>query len=160
MRSTSAPDAASGVAAAFAARLGALARAPLPAAVAHEAKRALVNVLALAAGASRHPGVDAIVAAARELGGAPDVPIPGRTDRLDAHFAALAAGFAAHVDDFDDTHLATVIHPGAACMAVLVALAPETRAERRGGAARVRGRMRGAIARRRRDLARALRPRL
>jgi 2-methylcitrate dehydratase PrpD len=125
MRSTSAPDAASGVAAAFAARLGALARAPLPAPVAHEAKRALVNVLALAVGAARHPGADAIVAAARELGGAAGVPIPGRADRADPHFAALAAGFATHVDDFDDTHLATVIHPGAACMAVLVALAPE-----------------------------------
>jgi 2-methylcitrate dehydratase PrpD len=115
-----------GVADAFAVRLGALAGAPLPAPVAHEAKRALVNVLALAIGASRHPGIDAIVAAARELGGPAGVAIPGRGDRVDGHFAALAAGFAAHVDDFDDTHLATVIHPGAACMAVLVALAPET----------------------------------
>ena len=106
--------------------MGTLARAPLPAPVAHEAKRALVNVLALAIGAARHSGVDAIVAAARELGGPAGVAIPGRVDRSDAHFAALAAGFAAHVDDFDDTHLATVIHPGAACMAVLVALAPET----------------------------------
>jgi len=85
-----------------------------------------VNVLALAIGASRHPGVDAIVAAARELGGPAGVPIPGRGDRADAHFAALATGFAAHVDDFDDTHLATVIHPGAACMAVLVRALPET----------------------------------
>jgi 2-methylcitrate dehydratase PrpD len=126
MRSTSAPDTTTGVAGAFAARMGALARAPLPSSVAHEAKRALVNVLALAIGASRHPGVDAIVAAARELGGPAGVPIPGRGDRADAHFAALATGFAAHVDDFDDTHLATVIHPGAACMAVLVALLPET----------------------------------
>ena len=122
MRSTSEPD----VAGAFAARLNALARAPLPAPLAHEAKRALVNVLGLAIGASRHAGVDAIVATARELGGAPVAPVLGRAERVDAHFAALAAGFAAHVDDFDDTHLPTVIHPGAACMAVLVALAEET----------------------------------
>src|ERR1700684_1726457 len=127
MRSTSVPDALTGVAGAFATWLGALGREPLPPPVAHEAQRALVNVLALAISAARHPGVDAIVAAARELGGSAGVPIPGRGDRVDAHFAALAAGFAAHVDDFDDTHLATVIHPGAACMAVLVALAPETR---------------------------------
>jgi 2-methylcitrate dehydratase PrpD len=125
MHSTSAPDA-RGVADAFARGLGALARAPLPPAVAHEAKRALLNVVALAVGASRHAGVDAIVATARELGGAPAAPVPGRDERLDAGFAALAAGFAAHVDDFDDTHLSTVIHPGAACMAVLVALAGET----------------------------------
>jgi 2-methylcitrate dehydratase PrpD len=122
MRSTSEPD----VAAAFAARLGALAREPLPAPLAHEAKRALINVLGLAIGASHHAGVDAIVVAAGELGGAPSAPVLGRTQRVDAHFGALAAGFAAHVDDFDDTHLATVIHPGAACMAVLVALAHET----------------------------------
>ena len=122
MRSTSEPD----LAAAFAARLGALAREPLPEPPAHEAKRALVNVLGLAIGAARHAGVDAIVAAAGELGGAPVAPVLGRSERVDAHFAALAAGFAAHVDDFDDTHLATVIHPGAACMAVLVALAEET----------------------------------
>jgi len=123
MRSTLEPD---GFAGSFAAGLGGLARAPLPAPLAHEAKRALANVLGLAIGAAHHPGVDAIVATARALGGPPAAPILGRGERADAHFAALAAGFAAHVDDFDDTHLATVIHPGAACMAVLVALAEET----------------------------------
>jgi 2-methylcitrate dehydratase PrpD len=130
MRSTLEPDGfaeAAGVAATFAAGLGALARAPLPAPLAHEAKRALANVLGLAIGATHHPGVDAVVATARVLGGPPAAPILGRGERTDAHYAALAAGFAAHVDDFDDTHLATVIHPGAACMAVLVALAEETR---------------------------------
>ena len=124
MRSTSEPEA-RGVAGTFAAGIGALARAPLPPPIAHEAKRALANVLGLAIGASHHPGVEAILAAARVLGGPPAASILGRSERTDAHFAALAAGFAAHVDDFDDTHLATVIHPGAACMAVLVALADE-----------------------------------
>jgi 2-methylcitrate dehydratase PrpD len=126
MRSTSGPDTTSGVAGAFAAGIGTLSRVPLPPPIAHEAKRALVNVLGLAIGAARHPGVDAIVQTARVLGGAPAAPVLGRGERVDAHYAALAAGFAAHVDDFDDTHLATVIHPGAACMAVLVALAEET----------------------------------
>ncbi len=116
----------SGVAGGFAAGIGALARAPLPPPIAHEAKRALANVLGLAIGAAHHPGVDAILGTARLLGGPPAATTPGRVERVDAHFAALAAGFAAHVDDFDDTHLATVIHPGAACMAVLVALAEET----------------------------------
>jgi 2-methylcitrate dehydratase PrpD len=126
MPSTSAPEPATGVAGAFAAGIGALARAPLPPPIAHEAKRALANVLGLAIGAAHHPGVEAIVGTARLLGGPPAATIPGRAERVDAHFAALASGFAAHVDDFDDTHLATVIHPGAACMAVLVALAEET----------------------------------
>jgi 2-methylcitrate dehydratase PrpD len=126
MRSTSEPDPATGVAGAFAAGIGTLARTPLPPPIAHEAKRALANVLGLAIGAAHHPGVDAIVGTARLLGGTPAATILGREERVDAHFAALAAGFAAHVDDFDDTHLATVIHPGAACMAVLVALAEQT----------------------------------
>ena len=126
MHSTSAPDRAGGVAAAFAAQSAALGRAPLPSAVAHEAKRALLNVLGLAIGASHHAGVDAIVAAATELDEAGSIAIPGRDERVDAHVAALAAGFAAHVDDYDDTHLFTVIHPGAACMGVLIALAGET----------------------------------
>ncbi len=48
----------------------------------------------------------AILAAARELGAAPEAPVPGRTERVDLHFSALATGFAGHLDDFDDTHLA------------------------------------------------------
>jgi len=91
-----------------------------------EAKRTLLNVLGLAIGAARHPGVDAIVAAAGDLGGPPLATIPGRIERIDPLGAALATGFAAHVDDFDDTHLATVIHPGAAALAVLVGLTPAT----------------------------------
>ena len=41
-------------------------------------------------------------------------------------FSALANGFAAHVDDYDDTHLATVIHPGASAMATVLALVAQT----------------------------------
>jgi 2-methylcitrate dehydratase PrpD len=100
--------------------------ADLPDSVLHEAKRSLFNVLAVAIGASRHPGLDAILRVARETGGAAVAPIVGRNVRADAHFAALGNGFAAHVDDYDDTHLATVIHPAAAIAATLLALAPST----------------------------------
>ncbi|MDE1138295.1 MULTISPECIES: MmgE/PrpD family protein [Paraburkholderia] len=115
------------IAAAFAHGLHALAQRPLPANVAREAQRSLINVIGTSIGASRHPGVDAILAAARDLGVAPRAPVPGRTERVDVHFSALATGFAAHLDDFDDTHLATVIHPAASVLAVITALAPETR---------------------------------
>jgi len=104
----------------------AFALADLPDSVLHEAKRALFNVLAVAIGASRHPGLDAILRVARETGGAAVAPVVGRGGRTDAHFGALANGFAAHVDDYDDTHLATVIHPAAAVAATLLALAPAT----------------------------------
>ena len=105
----------------------------LPGAVLHETKRSLFNVLAVALGASMHPGVDAILRVARDTGGAAVAPVIGRSVRADAHFAALANGFAAHVDDYDDTHLATVIHPAASIAATVLALAPATQPD--GGAA-------------------------
>ena len=63
------------------------------------------------------------MALGERFGGPPVGRAPGRDERLDAHHVALATAFAAHVDDFDDTHLATVIHPGAACLGVLCGLA-------------------------------------
>lgn len=117
----------SSIASAFAQGLHRLARCPLPADVAREARRSFINVVGTSIGASLHPGVDAILAAARELGVAEAAPVPGRRERVNVHFSALATGFAGHLDDFDDTHLATVIHPAASVLAVLTALAPETR---------------------------------
>jgi 2-methylcitrate dehydratase PrpD len=116
----------SSIAAAFAHGLHTLAQRPLSADVAAEARRSLINVIGTSIGASKHPGVDAILAAARDLGVEPAVPVLGRTELVDVHFAALATGFAGHLDDFDDTHLATVIHPAASVLAVLSALAPST----------------------------------
>jgi 2-methylcitrate dehydratase PrpD len=117
----------SSIAAAFAQGIATLARQPLPPAVADEAKRSFINVIGTTIGASAHPGVDAILAAARELGVAKLAPVLGRTELADVHYAALANGFAGHLDDFDDTHLVTVIHPAASVLAVLTALAPQTK---------------------------------
>ena len=100
---------------------------PLPEAVRKEASRSLLNVLATAVGASRHPAVDAVLAVGRRLGAPERIPVPGRTELTDSHHAALATGVAAHLDDFDDTHLATVIHAGAAPMSALLPLAAEGR---------------------------------
>ncbi|MBV8080638.1 MAG: MmgE/PrpD family protein, partial [Actinobacteria bacterium] len=121
MRNTSEPD----VAARFAAGLTRAFGRPLPPALRHEAQRSLLNVLGLAAGAAGDPGCDAILAAAADLGAHGEIAVLGRSERTDEHFAALVTGFAAHVDDFDDTHLFTVIHPGAATLGVLVALSPQ-----------------------------------
>jgi 2-methylcitrate dehydratase PrpD len=84
-------------------------------------------VVGTSIGASLHPGVDAILGTAQDLGVAALAPVPGRSERVDVHFSALATGFAGHLDDFDDTHLATVIHPAASILAVLTALTPETK---------------------------------
>jgi 2-methylcitrate dehydratase PrpD len=87
--------------------------AALPAAARAETVRALFNVVHTAVGAATHPIIDGVVST--HLGGG-EVPVLGRVERLDCYAAALAIGTAAHLDDFDDTHLATVIHPGAAAL--------------------------------------------
>ena len=99
----------------------------IPESVLGEAKRSLFNVLAVGIGASRNEGVEIILRVAADVGGAPSAPVLARRERTDPSFAALANGFAAHVDDYDDTHLATVIHPGASAMATVLALAEQTK---------------------------------
>jgi 2-methylcitrate dehydratase PrpD len=102
------------------------ARAPLPPPVAHAARRTLLNVLGTAVAAAGSEAVRVLLAAADEAGGAGDVTVPGLARTLDPYWAALATGTAAHLDDFDDTHLATVIHPGGSSLAAAASLVPET----------------------------------
>jgi 2-methylcitrate dehydratase PrpD len=99
---------------------------PLPPAVEVAASRTLFNVIGTATSAAGTPAVTILLAAAAEAGSAGDVPVPGVARTLDPYWGALVTGTAAHLDDFDDTHLATVIHPGAATLATVLSLAPET----------------------------------
>ncbi|MPZ86093.1 MAG: MmgE/PrpD family protein [Actinophytocola sp.] len=92
--------------------------AGLPPPAHEETVRTLFNVVHTAVGAAAHPIVDGVVRA--HSGSA--VPVLGRRSTLDAYGAALAVGTAAHLDDYDDTHLATVIHPGAACLGAALSL--------------------------------------
>jgi len=99
---------------------------PLPPEVRREAQRTLLNVLATTIGASGHPAVTKVIRLADQIGSQPTTHVPGRGELLDPYHAALAIGVAGHVDDFDDTHLATVIHPGAATLAAALAAASTT----------------------------------
>ncbi len=80
--------------------------------------RTLLNVLGTCVGACEHPGTLALTGPGNLHDG---VAVPGRLTFMSPLDAALAIGFAAHVEDFDDTDLATVLHPGApvlgACLA-------------------------------------------
>jgi 2-methylcitrate dehydratase PrpD len=80
------------------------------------ARRSLLNVLGTSIAASAHPFVNATVRVAQRHGGTAVVAPPGRRERLDPLWTALVTGLSAHLDDFDDTHLETVIHPGAATL--------------------------------------------
>jgi 2-methylcitrate dehydratase PrpD len=79
-------------------------------------------VLGTTIGAAESPAVEVMLETARGLEITGTVPVLGRRDTVDRHWGALIAGTAGHYDDFDDTHLATVIHPGAATLGALVAL--------------------------------------
>ncbi|GAB3452494.1 MmgE/PrpD family protein [Actinophytocola sediminis] len=92
----------------------------LPPPIRAETLRTVFNVVHTTVGAAGHPIVDGVVRTHEPSTGG--VPVLGRTERLDPHAAALAVGTAAHLDDYDDTHLATVIHPGAACLGAGLAI--------------------------------------
>jgi 2-methylcitrate dehydratase PrpD len=94
----------------------------LPEEVAHETRRCLLNVLGTTIGASQARETRALVETGARLG-AGEVAMPGRHEGLDRLWAACAVGFAGHFDDYDDTHLETVIHPGAATLGAIWPLA-------------------------------------
>ena len=89
-----------------------LARRPLPEDVFAASVNAILNVVGTSIGASQYAAVDVVVRTALEHGTPGQSPVPGRPERVDLTSAALATGLAAHLDDFDDTHLATVVPDG------------------------------------------------
>ncbi|GFG55284.1 MmgE/PrpD family protein [Mycolicibacterium agri] len=85
-------------------------------AVRAEAVRALLNVVGTAIGAAGAEETDRLAAGLRRTAAPGEVPVPGRADTFGPPSAALLTAFAAHLDDYDDTHLATVVHPGASVL--------------------------------------------
>ena len=106
----------------FCGRLVELSEQPLPDEVRNEACRSMLNVLGTAVGASQHEAVNAVVRVGHDHGGRAVSHVPGRDDRLDLLYSALSIGLGAHIDDFDDTHLETVIHPSAATLGAVLPL--------------------------------------
>jgi 2-methylcitrate dehydratase PrpD len=92
---------------------------PVTGRAAGAASRTLLNVLGTAVGACEHPGTRALTGAASGRG---DTAVPGRVELAGLLDAASATGFAAHVEDFDDTDLATVLHPGAPVLGASLAI--------------------------------------
>lgn len=97
--------------------------ADVPAAVLHESKRCLLDFLGVAVGAAREPAPAILTRQLQLLGGDPQVAVYGTGTRLRATDAALVNGVAAHVFDFDDTHVPTILHPTTPLYAAGLALA-------------------------------------
>src|SRR5690242_19085884 len=99
--------------------------------VEHEAHRTFLNWVGCAIGASRHATAEAALGAVRELEPAAQASILGRSERVDMASAALINGITSHTFDFDDTHLATIIHPAGPVASAALALAEHTGASGR-----------------------------
>jgi 2-methylcitrate dehydratase PrpD len=103
-------------------RLNDLAAQRIPEQVQAHALDLVWNGLAVAVDAAREPAVDAAVQVALEVGGAGGSPVPGRAELLGPIDSAMATATAMQVTDFDDTHLATVIHPTSTALAAALGL--------------------------------------
>lgn len=97
----------------------------IPAALRHEAKRALLNHVGCAIGVAGDPAVRTALEVMRPFSGAPAATVIGQRLRLDPMAASFVNAIASNLLDYDDTHLATVIHPAAPVAPPALALAEQ-----------------------------------
>src|ERR1700748_3721770 len=85
----------------------------VPQDVRHQAKRSLVNFFAVTLAGCRSRPIETALRSLSEFSGGRQVALVGRPETIDALNAAFLNAAGANVDDFCDTHTATVIHPTA-----------------------------------------------
>ena len=97
----------------------------LPLSVKQAALRSLYNYIGCIIGGSNHPTVLKAINALTPFFGSATSSLLGHKGELkiDAQHAALLNGIASHVHDYDDTHLATIIHPTGPVASALLAYA-------------------------------------
>jgi len=82
----------------------------IPAEIQHLGKRLLLNDLAVGLYATKDPAIAILMDVFAEEGGNPMATVIGLGTKVSPRQAALANGFLGHFEDYDDTHLDTVIH--------------------------------------------------
>lgn len=95
----------------------------LPSQVRHQAKRSLVNFFAVTLAGCRSAPIEVARRSLAEFSGGRLVAMIGHAERIDALSAAFLNAAGANVDDFCDTHTATVIHPTAPVAGALLSYA-------------------------------------
>ena len=103
----------------------------LPAEVVREAKRDVINVLGVAIYASKDPSLGILLDLFATEGGKERASIWGTPERTTLQNAALANGYLAHLEDYDDTHFPTVLHPSAPTVPAAYAIAESNHASGR-----------------------------
>jgi 2-methylcitrate dehydratase PrpD len=99
----------------------------LPEVVRHESARALVNWIGCPIWGSRDATVERTLQALDPFSGPREAALLGRSERIDVLKAALLNGIASTVADYDDTHLASVVHPTGPAACALLALVERQR---------------------------------
>jgi 2-methylcitrate dehydratase PrpD len=97
----------------------------LPANVIHEAKRDVINVMSTALYSARDPSLQILLDVFAAEGGHPRARVWGTDQRCTLQAAALANGYLGHLEDYDDTHFPTVLHPSAPAVPAAYALAED-----------------------------------
>ena len=96
----------------------------IPDDVFHEAKRTLNNVLAISLSGTQEIPSRALLEWASKQSAAPRATVIGGL-RTSPSIAALLNGYLAHIQDFDDTHLPTILHPSAPVWPSVLALSED-----------------------------------
>jgi 2-methylcitrate dehydratase PrpD len=95
----------------------------VPQPVVARAKLLILDALGVGLASNAYPYADRSIAGIAALGGTGDGTVIGRAERFSVRDAALANGILIHGLDFDDTHLASIIHATAACLPTALSLA-------------------------------------
>ena len=94
----------------------------IPEAIIHEGKRCLINFLSVALYSSRDPSLDILLDVFQQEGSGRHASVLGSGVRTSLQNAALANGYLGHLEDYDDTHFPTVIHPSSPTLPAALAL--------------------------------------
>jgi 2-methylcitrate dehydratase PrpD len=99
--------------------------AELPPAVRHEAKRAVINLLGTSVYSARDLSLSILLDVCAHEGGHERARVWGTNRRCSLASAALANGYLGHLEDYDDTHFPTVLHPSAPTVPAAFAIAED-----------------------------------
>src|SRR5258706_4589621 len=98
----------------------------LPEVVRHEGRRTLLNYFAAALSGHGDTLIAQMLRVLSPLSGSREATVVGQRARLDVLGAAFLNTAMVNVQDFDDTHMPTIIHPTAAVASPLLAWAEHT----------------------------------
>ncbi|HIN05797.1 MAG TPA: MmgE/PrpD family protein [Dehalococcoidia bacterium] len=87
-----------------------------------EVKRCVINLMAVCIYSARDPSLDILLNVFRVEGAKPKATVVGSGFRTSMQNTALANGYLAHLEDYDDTHFPTVIHPSAPVIPAALAM--------------------------------------